>query len=400
MTAHMQKNFRLIKNMYDEEVEEEFHIDHPEETAEEATGSHTRYEEIESFLKRAGWGGAVREPLPQDASTRRYERLMVEDASWILMDAPLVEDPPCPVDADEETRLSMGWNASSRLAASRVEAFVAISGYLRGIGLSVPDIYAYDKSLGLAILEDFGEGNELAKVIAEVPMLEETYNRESMHVLAQIHRAGIPEFAEGYGETWPIQAFDRLALKTQCDLFADWFPRLDPIISKITSDDAGWQEVRDELIDEVMTYPRVFTLRDFHAENLVWLPRRDGVQKIGLLDFQDAVAGWDAWDISMLVQDARRRVAPWTTRVAVHQYIEEMGISEKEFERRLTIVGTLNMFRILGVFSRLCVRDNKLRYKDWIERPQEYIAYNLRHFKNANSWLTKVAPGMIDKGFL
>ncbi len=402
MTGHRKKNYRLIKNVHGEEVEEAVHdflIESPEETADEPSESQTRFEQIESFLRKAGWGDAKRTPLEQDASTRRYERLTIEDESWILMDAPLVEDSPCPVGADEETRQSMGWNASARLAASRVEAFIAISGYLRDLDLTVPEIYAYDKSLGLAIVEDFGS-NDIARMIAEVPQLEETYHHYSVKVLAKIHQAGIPDVVEGYGETWPIQEFDRLALKTQCDLFADWFPRLEPDMANITSDDAGWQSVRDELIDEAMTFPRAFTVRDYHAQNLMWLPRRGGIKKIGLLDFQDAVAGWDAWDMSMLVQDVRRRVEPWPAKVAVHIYLEEMGTSEKEFNRRLTIIGTLNMFRILGVFSRLCVRDNKMRYKQWIERPQEYIAYNLRHFVDANNWLKKVSPNIINKGFL
>lgn len=403
MTENRQKNFRQFKNVYGEEVEEVAHgfpDRTPEKIEQETIKSQTRYEEIESFLKKTGWDHAERTQLAQDASTRRYERLTTDDGSWLLMDAPLVEDPPCPLEADEVLRLSMGWNASSRLAASRIEAFVAISGYLRSLDLSAPEIFAYDKSLGLAIVEDFGENKEIARMIEEVPRLQDTYHYYSVKVLAKIHQAGIPDRVEGFGVSWPIQKFDRLALETQCNLFADWFPRIETDMANITSDDPGWQEIRDELIDEVMTYPRAFTLRDFHAENLIWLPRRQGIRKIGLLDFQDAVSGWDAWDISMLVQDARRNVKPWPAKVAIRQYLEEMGTSEEEFERRLTIVGTLNMFRILGVFSRLCVRDNKIRYKKWIERPQNYIAFNLRHFENANNWLKKVSPNMINKGFL
>lgn len=403
MIEHSPNTIRLLKDVDGDEVDQAYQ-DLMFECVIEIHKSQithlSRDVAIEGFLRQAGWGEAARTPLAQDASTRRYERLTIKDKSWLLMDAPLVEDPPCPIDADESERLSLGWNATTRLASSRVEAFVAISGYLRSLGLSAPDVYAYDKTLGLAIVEDFGSGRELARMIEEEPRLEETYYWNAVHALAVVHKSGLPDQVEGFGETWPIQRFDRLALTTQCNLFADWFPQIDPNMAKINSDDQGWQDVRDELIDEALTFPRTFTLRDYHAENLIWLPRRPGVKKIGMLDFQDAIIGWDAWDISMLVQDVRRDVKPWPARVATRYYLDEMGVSQDEFDRRLTIVGTLNMFRILGIFSRLCVRDKKTRYKNWLGTPQRYIAFNLRHFKNANDWLTKVAPRMVENGFL
>ena len=95
-----------------------------------------RSSEIQEFLDKAGWGGAARTPLNADASTRRYERLRRKTETAMLMDAPPLESQPCPPTADEDERLRLGWNAVSRLAASRVEAFAAVAGHLANLGLS------------------------------------------------------------------------------------------------------------------------------------------------------------------------------------------------------------------------------------------------------------------------
>src|SRR3954471_19299350 len=112
-----------------------------------------------AFLARAGLGEAVRQPLAGDASTRAYERLhTASGASLIFMDQPpSAESQPCPPNATPSERAALGYNALARLAAGRVEAFVACAGYLRSRGLSAPEIVAADAPVGLAVLEDLGD---------------------------------------------------------------------------------------------------------------------------------------------------------------------------------------------------------------------------------------------------
>ncbi|MDP3458186.1 MAG: aminoglycoside phosphotransferase, partial [Hyphomonas sp.] len=127
-----------------------------------------RNAQIDAFLMSAGngWETALRQSLGQDASTRRYIRLRREDgATALLMDAPLVESDPCPPGADAATRARMGWNAMTRLAASRVEAFALISHHLRNLSLRAPKIYHFDAGSGFALIEDFGDGREFARLI-------------------------------------------------------------------------------------------------------------------------------------------------------------------------------------------------------------------------------------------
>jgi len=357
-----------------------------------------RDDTIARFLARHGWAEATREPLGQDASTRRYERLRRPDgASAILMDAPPVEDQPCPPGADDDTRRALGWNAQTRLAASRVDAFVAIAGELRARGLSAPEILAHDNRAGLALVEDFGSFNEFARLI-ERGVDERLLYTAAAEALAALHSGEPPLAAEGYGARWPIQAFDRLALDANTDLFAEWLPQFDPRVALSAARHARWQAARDELVERALAFPREFTLRDYHAENLVWLAGREGIARVGLLDFQDAVLGWDAWDLAMLVHDARRPVSPAAREAVLRRYCELTGKDRAALDERLAVIGALNAMRITGLFARLVTRDGKPRYLDFMARQQAMLALTLRHpaTRNVAEVLRESAPFLLE----
>lgn len=354
---------------------------------------------IDTFLTAAGdgWLTAARRPLSQDASTRRYIRLVREDgAKVLLMDAPRTETDPCPPDADEATRISMGWNAMTRLAASRVEAFALISDHLRALGLKAPEVLRFDAEAGLALIEDFGDSREFARLIEngaadEIPLYKAAAER-----LARLHVAPIPATLSKNGVSWPILEFDALALAANADLYADWLPAelgLGGLQGEVR---ARWQRERDALIQQAMSFPRAFTLRDYHAENLLWLPGDD----VGLLDFQDAVVGWDAWDLAMLTQDARRTVSAEAAEAAITTFLDATGQARKDFDERLAVIGTLNSLRIAGVFSRLQHRDGKRRYADFQPRQLELLAKNLSHpaLSGMASFVLETTPFVFEAG--
>lgn len=337
--------------------------------------SDTRAAQIADFLAHAGWAGTVLNWLGQDASTRRYARLDTGTKTALLMDAPRVEAAPCPPNADEAMRNQMGWNAQSRLAASRVDAFVAVGEHLRARGFSAPEIYAHDAEAGLALLEDFGTGLEFARLIERGAEDEISLYAAAGALLAELHTEPAPEKLAD----WPILDYDALALRVNADLFPEWLPQLDDRMQTGDRMQAQWLAARDELIAQAMSFPREFILRDFHAENLLWLPDRTGHARIGLLDFQDAINGWDGWTMAMLVQDARRTVSAQAREAAIAAYIAKTGKDRGEFEARLAVLGTLNALRITGLFARLPIRDGKQRYLDFMPRQQWLLAQNLAH---------------------
>ena len=229
---------------------------------------------------------------------------------------------------------------------------------------------------GYAVLEDLGDAL-FARVVANSEIETELYIAAAQ-VLAAVHAAPIPAKLEGpNGVSWPLLEYDALALEVNADLFVEWLPKA----ANLHIDDkirARWEGLRDGLIVKALGCTRAFTIRDFHAENLIWLPEREGLQRVGLLDFQDAVRGWRAWDFAMLLQDARRDVSPQAREAAIRAYLDASGADEAAFRRELAILGAINAMRILGVFSRLAVRDGKERYLSFMPREWGHLAANLR----------------------
>ncbi len=338
--------------------------------------SKSRATDLKQFLSEASWGKARWVPLSQDASTRHYIRLIKDNGqSAMLMDAPPFEKPPCPPEASDAERRTLGWNALSRLAGSRVEGFTAIADYLRGRGFSAPEIYAHDAHNGFALIEDFGMDREFARLIERGKENESVLYKNAASLLAELHSQPAPKKVD----QWPILEFDGLALKSNADLFVKWVPQLDASIHIRRDQMARWETELAALIEAALSFPREFCLRDFHAENLLWLPSRSGLARIGVLDFQDAINGWDGWDMAMLVQDARRHVSRQARQGAIKTYLDRTGKNAEDFETRLAILGTLNALRITGLFARLKVQDNKAKYLEFMPRQKEILAENLAH---------------------
>lgn len=336
----------------------------------------SRLSEINRFLNGTGWETAPRTQLGQDASTRRYFRLRQKDGQTaLLMDAPRIEAEPCPPAADEATRLKMGWNATSRLAASRVDAFTAIAEYLRSRGFSAPEVLFEDASAGFALIEDFGEGREFARLIERGEEDETELYTAAARAMAALHAEPAPK---RLGD-WPILDYDALALRVNADIFPEWLPKLETSMTLNDAHLARFEVECDALIEQAVRFPRDFGLRDYHAENLLWLPNRTGHARVGLLDFQDAVNGWDGWEMAMLVQDARRTVSEAASEAAILAYLDGTGKDREPFEARLAVLGALNALRITGLFARLTVRDQKPRYMDFMPRQQYLLARNLNH---------------------
>jgi aminoglycoside/choline kinase family phosphotransferase len=348
------------------------------------------------FLARAGLGGAQRTPLAGDASTRSYERLTTSDGkSLIFMDQPpAAETAPCPPDATREQRVAAGYNAMARLAAGSVDAFVACAAWLKGQGLSAPAIVAADPAAGLAVLEDLGDGL-YAGLIAAGAADEGALYDAAIDALLALHAAPAPAVLEGGGSRWPLLAYDDLALATAHDLFIDWWDRLAPVTPFDDAARADWRALWAPARALGEAGASVFCHRDYHAENLIWLPEREGAARVGLLDFQDAVRAHPAWDLSMLLHDARRTVTPALEARALDRYLAARPDLEREaFLDAYAQLGALNVVRILGVFARLTVRDGKPRYATLTPRMWTYLDALMRRpaLASLKAWMDRHAP--------
>lgn len=347
------------------------------------------------FLAAAGLADAARAPLPGDASTRRYERLTPPSGpTLMLMDqVAAAESPPCDPAWTPQQRIAHGWNATARLSAGRIEAFAAVAEHLRSVGLTAPALPALDAPKGLAVLEDFGDAL-FARVI-EAGQDETPLYLAAVEALAQLHAAPTAEVLHGPAGDWPLLTYDETALQGGADLFVDWLPKLD---DRLVFDDAAvseWRAAWTPITTEGAAKASVMAHRDYHAENLIWMPERDGVRRVGMIDFQDAVRAHPSWDLHSLLQDARRDVSPELEALALDRYFDLRPEHDRDdFMRLYAGLAALNEARILGIFARLIARDGKPRYRQFMPRMWAHLNRNLTRpgLEGVAVWFDKHVP--------
>lgn len=347
------------------------------------------------FLRSAGLAGAVRAPLPGDASTRRYERLTTPSgATLMLMDQPpAAESRPCDPSWTPEQRHAHGWNAVARLSAGRIEAFAAVAAHLKALGLSAPEIVAVDAPNGLAVIEDFGDAL-FARVIEAGADPSPLY-RAAVEALAILHAAPTPAVLSGPAGDWPLLTYDQTALQGGADLFVEWLPKLIPALTFDEAAVAEWRTVWDPITAAGEAGAAVMAHRDYHAENLIRLEGKTGAASVGLIDFQDAVKAHPSWDLHSLLQDARRDVAPELEALALDHYFALRPETDREaFMAAYAGLAALNEARILGVFARLIARDGKPRYAAFMPRMWAHLSANLKApgLEAVAAWMDRHVP--------
>ncbi len=349
-----------------------------------------RLQALVGFCDASGWGDALVTHLQGDASTRSYARLRGPDREAILMDSPPMPDGP-PV------RDQKAYSAIAHLAED-VRPFVAVAAALRAKGLSAPDILAHDLERGFLILEDLGTRLLAAEIAAGAD--EEGLYRSAVDALLALAQHPAPErLPLPDGGVHPVPAYDTEALHIETELLLDWFwPALvgeAPDAETRAAFGALWADLFRPLDGQ----PTGWVLRDFHSPNLIWLPERSGVARVGILDFQDAVRGPRAYDLVSLAQDARRDIAaPLEARLLDHYCAgagaDDAAFDAEAFRTAYAILGAQRSTKILGIFARLAKRDGKRAYLAHIPRVSGYLERNLAHpaLGDLKAWFDRHLP--------
>lgn len=285
---------------------------------------------IQVFLADHGWSGSDQRSLAADASFRSYRRLLDGTRRAVLMDAP----PP----------------------KEDVRPFALLSDHLCRLGFSAPRVLAKDAEAGLLLLEDFGDDTFTR-------LLDRGADPEALYALAtdvliDLHRRPSAEAVPA-----GLPAYDAARYLEEACLLTDWYlPAVlgEPIPAPVREDYvAAWHEVLKSIHD----MPRTLVLRDYHVDNLMRIPRRPGVQACGLLDFQDAVAGPAAYDLMSLLEDARRDVPPALKEAMLGRYLAAFpDLDWAAFGAAFTVLAAQRHAKVIGIFTRLCVRDGKPAY--------------------------------------
>ncbi len=314
---------------------------------------------LAGFIAAAGWGATTPAPLAGDASFRRYYRLADGDRREVLMDAP----PP-----HEDVR-----------------PYIEVAGMLRGHGLSAPEIFAEDPELGLLLIEDFGD-DTYTRLLARGADETRLYAL-AIDTLIALQRAVAAPPA--------LPPYDEAALLREAALLVDWYAPsvLGAALPAAAREEysARWSEV---LPLAALPGPTL-VLRDYHVDNLMLLPGRDGVRGCGLLDFQDALCGPASYDLVSLLEDARRDVPAALREAMIERYLAAFpAIDRGAFRRSAAILAAQRNAKIIGIFTRLWRRDGKPQYLHHIPRVWRLLEADLREpaLRGVARWLDRHLP--------
>lgn len=330
--------------------------------------------EARRFLADAGWTDARRAPLSGDASARSYETVSLPgEADRLLMNSPpLVLGPPV---RDGKPYALIAHTAQN------VTAFAAIDQALREAGFAAPLVHARDLDRGFLLVEKLGEET---LVDGSGEPVEERYVAVA-RLLAAMHARDWPaEIAIDAGPTYAIPPFDRDAMLIEAELAMEWYvPEVNgapPSSEQRAAFRAAWSRTLDRIGDAELT----LMLRDVQSPNFLWRPWLEGHDRLGIIDFQDALIGPAAYDVASLALDPRVTIPQALQASIVRTYVAERQhqgkpFDETAFSEAFAVMGAQRHTKILGIFVRLFRRDGKAQYLKQLPRIRDYLRGLLRH---------------------
>jgi len=298
---------------------------------------------VEAFLARAGWQDATRTSLAGDASVRAYTRLMRRGETAILMDA-------------------------SRIGTPVVGPFARIGTILGQNGFSTPETLCLDEANGLLLLEDFGDA-VFARLIEDDPARERPLYEAAVDMLCHLAVVTVPH-------DLPVYTVHHLAALVD-PVFDDYAAALGAPVPRRAR--GAIATLLEAALLSALPRGKTLSLRDCHAENLIWLPMRAGIARVGLLDYQDAVVTNPAYDLVSLLQDARRDVPDDLAIAMQKRFVATGNHDPKAFGAAYAVLGLQRNLRILGIFARLALKDRKTRYLSLMPRVWGHVERNLTH---------------------
>ncbi len=347
---------------------------------------------IRQLLDESGWGGAERQRIAGDASGRNFERLNLDGRTAILMVAPKPLHGPV-------LRAGKTYRSLARLSDS-VSSFVAIAEQLRAYDFSAPEIIDFNNDVGLVLMEDLG----IDAISRDDGPIRERY-LEAACLLAHLHILDVSrELPLRQNGFYRLPDYDLEPLLAEVELFIDWFiPTLSSAHVSETAR-AEFLSIWRKLLEPQLIERKSWTLRDFHSANLFWLPFRNGIQRIGIIDIQDAVWGHPAYDVGSLLQDARVFVSEDLEMELFERYVSlrnagDLMFDYSKFTTSYAIYASQRIIKILGIFVRLDRRDGKPDYLRYIPQLRNYLHRNLRHAALASlrHWLSRYCPELYNE---
>ena len=318
----------------------------------------SRINQINNFLKNNQIETKNLIPIKNDASFRKYFRVDKK----ILMDA----DPHLGED---------------------VGSFININHVLREFKLNVPEIFTIDKENGFLLLEDLGE-NIFSQILNSEN--EEQLYKQAIEVLVEIYKKDLNKFSNfTFLEKYSVEK-----LQDESQLFIEWYLKKYLKINIKDTDIKDFKDIINKIFNNLDTKFEKLVLRDYHVDNLILQKSKLGLKQVGILDFQDAVLGSSSYDLISIIEDVRRPISKDLKNILIKYFIDLTGYDSNQLEKELAFYSVQRNLKILGIFSRLNLRDNKSKYMQYNDNAWKYIESNLNNptMSDLKVWLKKILP--------
>ncbi|MDB4220141.1 phosphotransferase [Pelagibacterales bacterium] len=318
----------------------------------------SRINQINNFLKNNQIETKNLIPIKNDASFRKYFRVDKK----ILMDA----DPHLGED---------------------VGSFININHVLREFKLNVPEIFTIDKENGFLLLEDLGE-NIFSQILNSEN--EEQLYKQAIDVLVEIYKKDLNKFSNfTFLEKYSVEK-----LQDESQLFIEWYLKKYLKINITDTDIKDFKDIINKIFNNLDTKFEKLVLRDYHVDNLILQKSKLGLKQVGILDFQDAVLGSSSYDLISIIEDVRRPISKDLKNILIKYFIDSTGYDPNQLEKELAFYSVQRNLKILGIFSRLNLRDNKSKYMGYNDNAWKYIESNLNNptMSDLKVWLKKKLP--------
>lgn len=318
----------------------------------------SRINQINNFLKNNQIETKNLIPIKNDASFRKYFRVDKK----ILMDA----DP------------NLGEDVGS---------FININHVLREFKLNVPEIFTIDKENGFLLLEDLGE-NIFSQILNSEN--EEQLYKQAIEVLIEIYKKDLNKFSNfTFLEKYSVEK-----LQDESQLFIEWYLKKYLKINITDTDIKDFKDIINKIFNNLDAKFEKLVLRDYHVDNLILQKSKFGLKQVGILDFQDAVLGSSSYDLISIIEDVRRPISKDLKNILIKYFIDFTGYDSNQLEKELAFYSVQRNLKILGIFSRLNLRDNKSKYMQYNDNAWKYIESNLNNptMSDLKVWLKKILP--------
>ena len=243
-------------------------------------------------------------------------------------------------------------------------------------------------------VEDFGDGvlNKLLKLKKTNKIFTFKKILKILNKLQSIKDKHITNFEN---QKYIVMEYDNKILSNEANLFCEWYSPRKLNSFKNKNFKKKYQKEVKKLISKLNFKNNTFVHRDFHVSNLIYFKNN-----IALIDSQDALIGNKAYDLASLIDDVRIKTSNKLKNQILNDYLKTLKENEiKKFINDFEILSVLRNLKIIGIFMRLAVRDNKKKYTKMIPYAWKMINYRIKNnkeFKNLKSILESYLPKLIN----